>query len=156
MLAELGRVSSDATTKPEDERGAKPCELYNQERPAMPSPFLIVVAALHLSAGGGPGTILMAAEPFDNLDVCKASGEMSLKTITAEPGSYAAYACYSIAKSYGFMGVITYRTQHGLEIHEGIRPTLAECTEMTGKAMAIMVEDGAAMSWTCYDLQALH
>jgi len=35
----------------------------------MSSPFLIVVAALHLSAAGGPGTILMAAEPFDNLDV---------------------------------------------------------------------------------------
>ena len=103
----------------------------------MSSPFLIVVAALHLSAGGGPGTIQMAAEPFDDLDVCKASGEMSLKTITAEPSSYAAYACYDIAKSYGFMGVITYRTRDGLKIHEGIKPTLAKCTEMTGAAMAI-------------------
>jgi hypothetical protein len=39
----------------------------------MSSPFIIVVAVLHLSAGGGPGTIEMAAEPFDTLDVCKAS-----------------------------------------------------------------------------------
>ncbi len=96
------------------------------------SSFLIVVAALHLSAGGGPGTIQMAAEPFDNLDVCKASGEMSLKTITAEPGSYAAYACYDIATSYGFMGVIAYRTRDGLKIHEGIKPTLKRLPAVLG------------------------
>jgi hypothetical protein len=119
------------------------------------SPIIIVVAVLHLSAGGGPGTIQMAADPFDDLDACKASGEMSLKTLTAEPGSYAVYACYDIAKSYGFMGVVSYAMRDHLEIHEGIKPTLAKCTEMTGAVMKIMAEGGAAMSWNCYDLQAL-
>jgi hypothetical protein len=121
----------------------------------MASSFLLVVASLNLGAGTNVGTIQMAAQPFDTLDVCKASGEMSLKTITAPPGSYAAYACYGIAESHGFMAVISYRTRGGLEIHEGIKPTLAKCKEMTGAAMAIDREDGAAMSWACYDLQAL-
>jgi hypothetical protein len=97
----------------------------------------------------------MAAEPFDTLDVCKASGEMSLKTLTAKPGSYATYACYDVAQSYGFMGVVSYATRDGLEIHEGIKPTMAKCTEMTGKVMTMMAERGSAMSWRCYDLQAL-
>jgi hypothetical protein len=120
----------------------------------MASSVLLVVAALHLGAGANVGTIQMAADPFDNLDVCIASGEMSLKTITAPPGSYAAYVCLN-AQRDGFIGVVAYRTSKGLEIHSGLKPTLAECAKMTGAMMAIMAEDGAAMTWTCYDLQRL-
>ena len=46
------------------------------------SPFIVIVASIHLSISG---TINIVAQPSENLDECRTIGELAIKAATVEP-----------------------------------------------------------------------
>jgi hypothetical protein len=119
------------------------------------SPLIIIVATMHLSLSDA---ITIVAQPSEDLEQCRAIGEIAIKAATVEPGSYASYVCHDTTRQQGLsgaLGVVAYvQPEDGkIKISEGYKPTISECKVMGMAATASKVVPGA-MAWVCYDLQS--
>src|SRR3977135_1091070 len=100
------------------------------------SPLIVIVASMHLSVSD---TINIVAQPSENLDECRAIGEMAIKAATVEPGSLCRlclprhYPPTGPIRSAG-RGVVRETERRKNKISEGYKPTIAEC-KTTGMAL---------------------